>query len=141
MPVQIGAAAPKFKLPDLKGRDFSLDQYKGKIVLMDFWATWCGPCRMSMPLLEKLQREYPKDLVLLAINLQEPEDVVRDYIRKENVGSQVLLDKEGTVGEAYGIGSIPMHVLVDRNGIIRHVQLGFDPRMASQLRTEIQKLL
>ena len=70
--VQIGQAAPQFKLPDLKGREFALDQYRGKIVLLDFWATWCGPCRMTMPLLEKLQHEFPDDLTLLAINLQDP---------------------------------------------------------------------
>jgi thiol-disulfide isomerase/thioredoxin len=138
--VQIGQAAPKFKLPDLKGREFALDQYKGKVVLLDFWATWCGPCRMTMPLLEKLQHEFPNDLTLLAINLQDPEDVVRDYIRENNISSQVLLDKEGSVGQTYGTDSIPMQILIDKNGITRYVQLGFNPRMASVLRAEIEKL-
>jgi thiol-disulfide isomerase/thioredoxin len=138
--VQVGQAAPQFKLPDLKGREFALDQYRGKIVLLDFWATWCGPCRMTMPLLEKLQHEFPNDLALLAINLQEPDDVVREYIREQNISSQVLLDKEGSVGLAYGAESIPMQILIDKNGITRDIQLGFSPGMASQLRDEIQKL-
>jgi len=139
--VEIDKAAPGFKLPDLKGREFSLDQYKGKVVLLDFWATWCSPCRMTMPLLEKLQDEYHGNMALLAINLQEPEDIVRDYVREQNLSSKVLLDEEGSVGQAYGAESIPMQILIDKNGIVRYVQLGFNPAMASQLRAEIEKLL
>ncbi len=138
--LQVDSPAPKFKLPSLSGGEMSLDQFKGKIVMLDFWATWCGPCRMTMPLLEKLQKEYPNDLVLLAINLQESKDVVSDYVRKQGIDSRVLLDEEGSVGAVYGTESIPMQVLVDKNGIVRHVQIGFSPRMSSQLRAEIQKL-
>ncbi len=139
--LEIDRTAPGFKLPDLKGREFSLDQYKGKVVLLDFWATWCSPCRMTMPLLEKLQEEYRGNVALLAINLQEPKDIVRDYVRRQNLSSQVLLDEEGTVAEVYGARSIPMQILIDRKGIVRYVQLGFNPRMAAQLRAEIEKLL
>jgi thiol-disulfide isomerase/thioredoxin len=138
--LQIGRAAPNFKLPALNGGEVSLDQYRGRIVMLDFWATWCGPCRMTMPLLERLQKEYPDNLVLLAINLQEPKDIVLDYVRKQGIHSRVLLDEQGSVGEIYGTGSIPMHVLVDKDGIVRHVQIGFNPRMSSQLRAEIEKL-
>ncbi len=138
--VKIGLPAPNFKLPSLSGGEISLSQYKGKIVMLDFWATWCGPCRMTMPLLERLQKEYPNNLVLLAINLQEPKDVVRDYVRTQGINSQVLLDEEGSVGESYGTSSIPMQILVDRSGIVRHIQLGFNPRMSSELRAEIEKL-
>jgi len=139
--LEVNKAAPEFKLPDLKGQEFSLDQYKGKVVLLDFWATWCSPCRMTMPLVEKLQDEFHGKLALLAINLQETEDVVRDYVRTQNLNSQVLLDEEGSVAQAYGAESIPMQVLIDKNGIVRFVQLGFNPGMAAELRTEIKKLL
>jgi thiol-disulfide isomerase/thioredoxin len=138
--VEIGQAAPQFKLPDLSGREVSLDQLKGKVVMLDFWATWCGPCRMTMPLLEKLQREYPNALVLLAVNLREPKDTVRDYVRKQSINSQVLLDEEGSVGDAYGAVGIPTQVLIDKNGIVRDIQEGFNPRMLSQFRTEIEQL-
>jgi thiol-disulfide isomerase/thioredoxin len=138
--IQIGSAAPNFKLPALRGGEISLDQYRGKIVMLDFWASWCGPCRMTMPLLEKLQREYADIMVLLAINLQEPGDIVRDYVRNQGISSNVLLDEQGVVSEAYGTYSIPMQVLVDKNGIIKYIQIGFNPRMSSQLRAEIEKL-
>ena len=138
--LQVDNPAPKFKLPSLGGGEMSLDQFRGKIVMLDFWATWCGPCQMTMPLLERLQKEYPNDLVLLAINLQEPKDVVSDYVRKQGINSRVLLDEEGSVGAIYGTESIPMQVLVDKEGIVRNIQVGFSPRMSSQLRAEIQKL-
>ncbi len=93
-----------------------------------------------MPLLERLQKEYPNALVLLAINLEEPKDVVRNYVREQGINSQVLLDEQGSVGQTYGTDSIPMQVLVDRNGIIRHIQVGFNPRMSSELRSVIENL-
>ena len=138
--LQIGEAAPNFKLPDLSGQEISLDQFKGKVVMLDFWATWCGPCRMTMPLMESIQKEFANDLILLTINLQESKDIVRDYVRAQNLHSRVLLDEEGSVGSVYGTDSIPMQILIDRQGIVRHVQAGFGPRTAAQLRSEIQTL-
>lgn len=140
-PVGVGDPAPKFSLPDMSGREFSLDQFKGKVVLLDFWATWCGPCRMTMPMLEKMEREFDGKLVLLAINMQEDENIVREYVEAQAVGSRVLLDKEGAVGEAYGLVSLPTHILIDKEGIVRFVGMGFSPGMESQFRTEIRKLL
>jgi thiol-disulfide isomerase/thioredoxin len=136
--VEVGQQAPKFKLPDLSGQEVALDQYKGKIVMLDFWATWCGPCRMSMPILENLQKEYPNDMTLLAVNLQEPRDAVRDFVREQNIHSRVVLDESGTVGETYGAGAIPMQVLIDRQGIVRYVIVGV--KSASELRKMINNL-
>jgi thiol-disulfide isomerase/thioredoxin len=138
---EVGSEAPSFQLEDLQGHKVSLDQFRGKIVLLDFWATWCGPCRMSMPLLEKLQAEFHNDVVLLAINLEEPADEVRAYVQRRNVGSLVLLDSEGEVGRVYQSDSIPMSVLIDQKGIIRDIQVGFHPSMDRDLREEIRRLL
>ncbi len=138
--VEIGRPAPGFKLPDLMGQEISLDQYRGKTVMLDFWATWCGPCRMTMPLLEKLQKEYANNLVLLAINLEETKDVVREYMRQQNLNSHVLLDEQGSLGKIYGTDAIPMQVLIDKEGIVRDIKTGFSPSMMSQLRAEIERL-
>jgi thiol-disulfide isomerase/thioredoxin len=135
----VGQTAPGFTLADLKGANVSLDQYKGQIVLLDFWATWCGPCRMTMPVLEKLREEQP-DIAMLAINLEEPRDLVRDYVERQRIRSRILLDADGKVGRAYGSDAIPMQVLIDKEGIVRHVQTGFSPRMDLALRSEIEKL-
>jgi thiol-disulfide isomerase/thioredoxin len=138
--MEVGRLAPGFELPDLKGNKVSLDEQRGKIVLLDFWATWCGPCRISMPVLERIRSEYQQELTLLAINLEEPKDQVEEYVRSQQLQSTVLLDNEGLVGRAYGAGSIPMQVLIDQQGMVRHVQVGFSPRAADQLRREIEKL-
>jgi len=138
--VEIGRPAPKFKLPDLKGQEVSLDQFKGKVVMLDFWATWCGPCQMTMPVIEKLEKEYSGILVVLAINLQESKEEVAEYVHRQAVTSHVLMDESGSVGTVYGTDSIPMQFLIDKNGIVRHVQMGYSPRMASQLRAQIERL-
>jgi thiol-disulfide isomerase/thioredoxin len=137
---EMNRPAPNFTLRDLGGQEVSLDQFKGKIVLMDFWATWCGPCRMTMPLLERLQKEYSSVMVQLAVNQYEPIEEVREYVQSQGVHARVLLDEEGSVSAAYRVGSIPMQVLIDREGILRYVQLGFSPSMTAELRMEIEKL-
>jgi thiol-disulfide isomerase/thioredoxin len=131
-------AAPYFKLRNLDGREVSLDQLKGKVVLLDFWATWCVPCQMTMPLIEKLQKENPGKVKVLAINLGESADVVREYVRSQNIESEVLLDEDSAVGSAYGAAGIPYQVLIDKNGIIRRVQEGAGP--IDKLQAEIFKL-
>ncbi len=135
-----GRPAPGFTLSDLEGHQISLDQFRGKIVMLDFWATWCGPCRLTMPVLENLAKEYPRDLTLLAINVAEPPELVRKYVRQQNISSTVLLDEEGKVGEAYGSDSIPMQVLIDKTGIVRKINVGYSPNLAKLLRAAIERL-
>ena len=137
---EVGRPAPAFKLPDLEGKQVSLAEFRGKIVLVDFWATWCGPCRMTMPMLESLGREYADSMVLLAVNLQETPDVVGEYVRSQSIRSRILLDEEGSVGMAYGTESIPMHFLIDREGILRQVHAGYYSGMEADLRSEIEAL-
>jgi thiol-disulfide isomerase/thioredoxin len=132
--------APAFRLKDLSGQEVSLDQFKGKVVMLDFWATWCGPCRASMPELEKLQQQHPNDFTLLAVNLQEPADLVVPYVQSEKVKSRVLLDINGVAGSAYGISSIPMQAIIDKEGILRHRQLGMYPGWIEDLWSKIDQL-
>ena len=138
--VNIGQSAPDLKLPDMDGREISLEKFKGKIVLLDFWASWCNPCRMTMPVVEKLSKEYSDDMIVLAVNMQEPKDVVEKYAFEQAINSQILLDKNGTASAAYGAYAIPMQFLIDRAGIVRHIQTGFSSRMASQMRMQIESL-
>ena len=138
--VNIGQPAPSFKLPDLHGREIALEKFKGKVVLLDFWATWCNPCRMTMPVVEKLSKEYPDDMVVLAVNMMESEGVVEKYVFEQAIGSQVLLDKKGTVSAAYGAYAIPMQFLIDRSGVVRHIQTGYGMNMASHMRAQIEQL-
>jgi thiol-disulfide isomerase/thioredoxin len=138
--VDIGQSAPSFSLSDLDGHEISLENFKGKIVLLDFWATWCGPCRMTMPVVEKLSKEYRDDMVLLAVNMQESKDVVEKYAFEQAISSQILLDEKGTVSATYGAYAIPMQFLIDKSGIVRHIQTGYTSSMASQMRAQIEQL-
>ena len=138
--VNIGRPAPAFKLLDMDGREISLENFNGKIVLIDFWATWCSPCRMTMPVVEKLSKEYPDDMVLLAVNLREPKDVVKKYAFEQAISSLILFDEEGTVSATYGAYAIPMQFLIDRSGIVRYIQTGYGSNMASRMRTQIELL-
>jgi thiol-disulfide isomerase/thioredoxin len=138
---EIGRKAPDFRLRDLSGHEVSLGQYRGKIVILDFWAEWCGPCRMSMPILEQLQEEYSGKMTLLAVNLRDSEEVVRNYVQSQNLSSKVILDPDGAVGQQYGAVGIPMQFIIDREGVVRYVLSGYDPRMKSWIKSEIDKLL
>ena len=138
--VDIGQPAPSFKLPDLEAREIALENFKGKIVLLDFWATWCSPCRMTMPVVEKLSREYPDDVVVLAVNLRESKGVIEKYVFEQAIKSRVLLDERGDVSGDYGAYAIPMQFLIDRNGIVRHIQTGYTTNMAAHMRAQIEQL-
>lgn len=134
---ELGQPAPDFELSVLDGETVSLKEFRGRFVLLDFWATWCGPCRQSMPLLEHLQQEHPDDLVLLAVNLSEADDTVRDYLRSEGLSVTVLMDRDGSVGRAYGVSEIPTQVLIDPKGQTAYRQVGFTPMMIPALKQRI----
>jgi peroxiredoxin len=114
-----GQKATDFSLVDLAGRTRTLSAYRGKVVLLDFWATWCGPCRISMPHVEKLHREYKaKGLVVLGIDIGESADKVRPFLAKNGYDFTVLLDRKTTVAQAYQASAIPTTVIIDRKGMI-----------------------
>jgi cytochrome c biogenesis protein CcmG, thiol:disulfide interchange protein DsbE len=137
----IDKTAPDISLYDMQGRQVSLKQFRGKPVMLDFWATWCGPCRMTMPLTEKLRKEYQNSLIVLAVNLQESEEDVRQYVQQEGIKTLVLLDKEGAAAEAYGIETIPALVLIDKSGVIRQAwRRGYYPEMMSEFRAAVEKV-
>jgi len=137
---EIGQPAPCIQLKDLDGKLVSLSDYKGKIVLLDFWATWCAPCRATMPVLEKLQSDHSQDFTLLAVNIGDSPEQVIPYARARKIQARVLLDIDSKVATAYESGSIPMQVLIDQEGIVRHTQIGAYPGWDDQLWGEISKL-
>ncbi len=136
----IGRPAPGFQLKDLAGNMVSLEDLKGKVVMLDFWATWCAPCRATMPELEKLQQEHPDDFVLLAVNLGEDEEQVAPYVQSRQIQTRVLLDTDKSVGMAYGTSSIPVQFIIDKAGILRHTQVGAYQGWKEDLWAQIEKL-
>ena len=125
-----GQPAKDFNLAvlDGKGRKVSLAAQKGSVVVLDFWATWCGPCRRWMPIVAKLEAETaPKGVKFFAVNLHEDVADVRAYVTAQKVKVPVLLDVDGAIGTAYGARSIPLTVVIGRDGRIVRTLLGVHP--------------
>jgi cytochrome c biogenesis protein CcmG/thiol:disulfide interchange protein DsbE len=118
-----GPAAP-FTLADLAGKQVSLAEHKGKVVMLDFWATWCGPCRIELPHVDKLSRDLAdKGLVVLAITAESREQASA-YLEKNKLGLRCLIDAGGKVNKSYGIQAIPTVVVIDRNGNVSDFLVG-----------------
>jgi peroxiredoxin len=138
----VGQPAPDFTLASLAGGDISLKDFRGRVVLVDFWATWCGPCRMSMPHFQDLSVTYKDDLAVIAVSLdQEPLKVVPPYIKTTGLTFNVTVDPRAVeVARAWGgVRSIPTTYLVDRQGKVVMMWLGVNPREVYE--TEIRKVI
>jgi peroxiredoxin len=118
-PVKIGDPAPDLKLKNLQGEEVQLSDLKGKGVFINFWATWCDPCKREMPLMDK-QYQLMKNhgIEILAINIAESHLVVDGFIRRLGVSFPVLLDSDRAVTQRYGVGALPASFFVDKNGIV-----------------------
>jgi thiol-disulfide isomerase/thioredoxin/outer membrane lipoprotein-sorting protein len=124
-PALVGKAAPDFTLSTVDGKPYSLSALKGKPVLLDFWATWCGPCRKAMPLVEKLSQEYKdQGLVVLGVNAREERDVVAAFLKKTPMPYAAVLSGESTVLADYEVKGYPTFVLIDRDGKVAAYEIG-----------------
>lgn len=133
-----GRPAPAFEVQSIEGETFSLAALKGKPVLLDFWATWCAPCRGSMPVLEKLSVEFKNsDLVILGVNTGEDRTVVEEFLKKTAFRYPAVLSGESGILEAYQVTSYPTFVLIGRDGKIVASEIGF--RGENRLRAMIDK--
>jgi thiol-disulfide isomerase/thioredoxin len=112
-----GSEAPDFSLERLGGGKTSLSSLQGKVVFVNFWATWCGPCRIEMPSMERLYNQMSKDhFEILAVDLREAEETVAQFAKDLNLSFPVLLDSQGTTGAIYVVQSIPTTFLVNKEG-------------------------
>lgn len=110
-------AAPEFTLADLEGREVSLKDYRGKIVFLNFWATWCPPCRNEMPSMEKLYQQLDgRAFAMLAVDLQESSSQVQRFVEDAGFSFSVLLDTSGRTGASYQVSGIPTTYIIDKEG-------------------------
>jgi peroxiredoxin len=122
---QQGGTATDFTLASLAGTDISLADYAGEVVVVNFWATWCPPCRAEMPALNRFYEAHRHEgFVILAVNEQEDVETVRPFIEQNGFSFPVLLDTQGRVAQQYSTRSFPTTFIIDRDGMIQHVQTG-----------------
>jgi len=112
-----GHSPPDFTLPTLAGGSITLSNLKGKVVLINFWATWCGPCREEMPSLERLYRHFKyEDFTLLAVDIMENPETVKRFAKEYNLSFPILLDEKGDVAGKYAANAIPTTYIIDKRG-------------------------
>lgn len=134
--------APVFSLPNLAGKTVSLAEFKGRVVFLDFWATWCPPCRASVPEVEKLFGDYRgQNLHILGMNLDEDAAGVARFVQKKGLSYPVILAGGSGVADLYGVRGIPHFVLIDKNGKVAEWWAGYSPDMPAAWRAAIDRLL
>jgi peroxiredoxin len=120
--------APPFSLPSKGGSEVSLAQYKGQVVMINFWASWCGPCRQEMPLLEDIYKKYNKlGFTLIGVNVEPDSKAADDWLKQTPVTFPILYDKDSKVSRLYDVSGMPSTVIIDRKGNLRYLHHGYKP--------------
>lgn len=135
--------APDFTLPSFPdNREISLKDFKGRVVYLDFWATWCPPCRRSFPWMNTLQKRYGEDgLVVVAVSLDHSHKNMDRFLEQTRPTFVIAFDREGKVGDAYHVQAMPTSYLIDREGRIRLIHQGFRQKDTGKLEQAIEELL
>jgi cytochrome c biogenesis protein CcmG, thiol:disulfide interchange protein DsbE len=139
---EIGKAAPEFALQTLKQEKVSLANLKGKVVYLDFWASWCIPCRSTFPWMNELQSKYKNDgLEIVAISIDDDVQDVEKFLVKVPAKFKILHDPMGVAKQAYGVRGVPASFIIDRKGVVRHGHLGVGGGHAAQVEDDIREVL
>ena len=138
----VGQPAPDFALRSMQGPPMRLSEHLGEVVIINFWATWCGPCRQEMPLLDELYGKYQRaGLVLLSVNIDEAAEPAIEMAQTLKVSYPVLFDARKEVSRAYDVSAMPVTVLVDRAGVVRYVSEGYKPGYEKRYTEKLRQLL
>ncbi len=128
--------------PDLAGNDVDLGAMSGRVRVIDFWATWCEPCKEAMPVLDRMARELgPQGLAVYGVSIDDEPGVIEQYLRDRPVSFPILWDKDSERLNRLGVSFMPVTLLVDRRGVIRHVHQGWDANRGQLERDEVEALL
>ncbi len=137
-----GQTAPDFALKSSTGENLRLSEYRGDVVMINFWATWCGPCRQEMPLLDELYSRYERvGFNLLGVNIDDDSRRAMQMIEELGVSFPVLFDARKEVSKLYEVEAMPVTVLVDREGNVRYVHHGYKPGYEEKYLDQIRSLL
>ncbi len=133
---------PDFTLKAMTGENIRLEELRGQVVLINFWASWCGPCRQEMPILQKIHDRYePLGFTVLGVNVDEEPAKANRIVERLKLDFPLLLDSKQEVSEAYDVNAMPFTVLVDRSGVVRYVHRGYKPGDESHYVNKLKPLL
>ncbi|HEX8524626.1 MAG TPA: TlpA disulfide reductase family protein [Tepidisphaeraceae bacterium] len=137
-----GKPAPDFSAKNLDDKDVTLKDQKGKVVILDFWATWCPPCREGLPHVDKVYQDLKeKGVVAFAVDVQEPKDKVKQYVTDNKLTLPALLDTDGKVSGAFKVSGIPQTVVIGKDGVVKNVFVGTGPDSEEKLRKAVEAAL
>jgi peroxiredoxin len=142
--ISSSAPAPDFTLASRAGKPVSLTQYKGQVVMINFWATWCGPCRQEMPHLEAIHKKYSKmGFTMLGVNVEPDSKAADQWLAKQGtpVSFPILFDTDSKVSKLYSVAGMPSTVIVDRKGKIRLLHKGYKPGDENEYLNSIRALI
>ena len=136
-----GAQAPNFVLNTLAGETVSLSDLRGQVVVLNFWASWCPPCRAEMPAIQQVYDTYREQgLVVLAVNVREPDSQTAEFVAEMQLTFPILTDHDGSVFETYRVRSLPTTFFIDREGVIQEMVLG-GPMSRALIESQVLTLL
>jgi len=134
--------APAFTLASRAGQDVSLAQYKGNVVMINFWASWCGPCRQEMPLLESIYKKYNKmGFTMLGVNVEPDSNAANEWLKATPVSFPILYDRDSKVSKLYDVAGMPSTVIIDRSGKLRVLHRGYKPGDENEYLDSIRTLI
>ena len=138
----INVPAPDFTLESRSGENLRLEDHRGEVVMLNFWASWCGPCRQEMPLMDELYSQY-KDLgfTILAVNVDENREEAHRFLDKVPVNYPILYDPGSSVSELYEVQAMPTTVMIDRDGNARYLHYGYQPGYEDEYEQQIRALV
>jgi len=140
--VEVGQGAPALKVTSPEGRPVSLAEHRGKVVYLDFWASWCGPCRQSFPWMNEMQAKYgPQGLVVLAVNVDQKRDDAMKFLSMTPAQFAIGFDEQGVTPKAYAVKAMPSSVLIGPDGKVQHVHRGFRTEDTAAMERHIRAAL
>jgi thiol-disulfide isomerase/thioredoxin len=140
--VTAGAPAPAFNLGSNSGKPVALADLKGQVVLVNFWASWCGPCRTEMPILEQINKKYKAmGVTLVGINVEPNSADAQKWLQATPVSFPILFDKDSTVSKLYQVEGMPNTVILDRKGNVRYIHRGYTPGAENEYMDQLRALI
>jgi len=139
---EITGPAPDFTLKSKGGENVRLEDMRGQVVMLNFWASWCGPCRQEMPLMEEIYQKYEKfGFTILAVNVDEDSADADRFLDAVPVTFPILYDNESRISELYDVDAMPTTVMIDRDGNKRFLHRGYKPGYEDDYRKQVKKLI